>query len=176
MSLAERLETLPDYARDLKLNLTTLLDEGLLTPQQRWGCALTAAYTSRNAELLEALEQDAKQHLTPEAMNAARIAASLMGMNNVYYRFQHLISEAAYRSMPAKLRMQAIARPGIEKADFELFCMVASAINGCGACTDSHERVVRQAGLSAEAIQAGVRLGAVLNGLAVALEIAPRVA
>lgn len=171
MDLNALLETVPDHVRDLKLNLTGLLADPTLTDEQRYGSALTAAYVSRNARLTRAILAEATTHLSAEAINAAKIAASIMGMNNVYYRFRHVVSEKQYETMPTKLRMQSLARPGIEKANFELYCLVASAINGCSACSDSHEKVVRQAGLSLEAVQTGVRIASVVHGLAVALEI-----
>src|SRR5690606_1882598 len=103
-------------------------------------------------------------------VKAARAAASIMGMNNVYYRFTHLVGNDEYSKLPAKLRMNVIGNPGVDKTDFELYSLAVSAINGCGACVASHERVVRNAGLGAEAVQSAVRIAAVMHGIAVALE------
>ena len=91
-----------------------------------------------------------------------------MGMNNVYYRFVHLTSNPAYGQLPAKLRMQGIAAPGVDKEDFELMALAVSAIHGCGMCLDSHEAVLAKAGVRTEAIQEAVRIAAVLHGIAVA--------
>lgn len=90
-------------------------------------------------------------------------------MNNVYYRFVHLVG-GDYAKMPARLRMNIIARPGVEKADFELWSMAVSAINGCGMCMESHEQQLRAAGISTEQIQTAVRIAATVSGLAVVLE------
>jgi alkyl hydroperoxide reductase subunit D len=98
--------------------------------------------------------------------NAARGAAAVMAMNNVYYRFVHFNSNPEYGTMPAKLRMNFIGSHGIEKADFELFSLAVSAMNGCGMCIDSHERVLQQHGVKAEAIQSAVRIGAVMKAVA----------
>jgi alkyl hydroperoxide reductase subunit D len=92
-----------------------------------------------------------------------------MGMNNVYYRFTHLVG-GDYPNMPAKLRMNVMARPGVEKADFELWSLAVSAINGCGMCMESHEKIVRQAGLSQEQVQAAVRIAAVVHAVAAVLD------
>jgi alkyl hydroperoxide reductase subunit D len=92
-----------------------------------------------------------------------------MAMNNVYYRFTHLVSDTDYRSMPARLRMQVIANPGVPKADFELACLAVSAINGCGACLEAHAHQVTTAGLTKEAVQSAVRIAAVLQATAQAL-------
>ncbi|TVQ96931.1 MAG: alkyl hydroperoxide reductase [Deltaproteobacteria bacterium] len=162
--------SLPSYAKDLKLNLGSLLDSPDLSPQQSWGCAVAVAIACRNAPLREAVLHDAAAHLSDEAMHAARGAAAIMGMNNIYYRSTHMLSEKDYSSMPVKLRMQIIGRPGIDKADFELFCLAVSAVNGCGACLDSHDKVVRDAGLSKAAVQQSLRIASVLHAIAVVLD------
>ena len=103
--------------------------------------------------------------LSEEAAEAARAAAAIMGMNNVYYRFTHLASNKDYRNLPAKLRMNIIGKPGVEKADFELWSLAVSAINGCGMCVDSHEAELKKAGVTTEQIQAAVRIASVVNAV-----------
>ena len=166
MNLEQLLDTVPSYAKDLKLNLSNLLQQPDLTRQQIWGSALTSAITSRNPQLLKAITTGAAEHLKPEAMEAARAAAAIMGMNNVYYRFQHLAENKKYGTIPARLRMNVIRTHGIEPVDFELFCIAASAINGCGVCIDSHEKVVREKGTGEEVILGCVRIASVIHALA----------
>ncbi len=93
-----------------------------------------------------------------------------MGMNNIYYRFLHLVEDEEYKQMPARLRMNVMASPGIDKQDFELLSLAVSAINGCGTCVASHERQLRQHGLSREAVQSTVRIAAVIHAVAGVLE------
>jgi alkyl hydroperoxide reductase subunit D len=93
-----------------------------------------------------------------------------MAMNNVYYRFVHLASNKTYASLPAKLRMSVIGNPGVPKADFELWSLAVSAINGCGMCIDAHEKVLRETGVETAAIQTAVRFAAILQSVAIALE------
>jgi alkyl hydroperoxide reductase subunit D len=166
MTLNELMETVPAYARDLKLNFSTLTQQPELSPQQIWGTVVASAVASRNEELTRAALAEAAGHLSPQALEAAKGAAAIMGMNNIYYRFQHLASNENYRTMPARLRMQIIRSHGIDPVDFELWCAAVSAINGCGACVDSHDRVVREKGLSEEAVLAAIRLAAVVHALA----------
>jgi len=170
MSIETLLETVPAYARDLKLNLANLLQQPELTPQQTWGTALACAVAARNGELLAAVAERARQVLSETAFGAAEAAAAIMGMNNVYYRFQHLCTNDKYKTIPARLRMQVIRSHGSDPVDFELWCLAVSAINGCGACVDSHERVVREKGLAEEAVAAAIRLAAVIHALAGVLE------
>jgi alkyl hydroperoxide reductase subunit D len=161
---------LPDYARDLKLNLSSVLSVPTLTPQQLWGAALASAIAARNPDLLAAIEAEARTHLSPAAANAAKAAAAIMGMNNIYYRFTHLVGAPDYRGMPARLRMNVIANPGVDKVDFELWSLAVSAINGCGMCLEAHEREVLGKGLGREAVQDAVRIASVIHAVAVTLE------
>lgn len=166
MTLEQLLDTTPSYAKDLKLNLSNLVNQPELTKQQIWGSAVTSAITARNPQLIAAITAQAAEHLSPQALEAARAAAAIMGMNNIYYRFQHLAENKKYGTIPARLRMNVIRSHGIEHVDFELFCIAASAINGCGACVDSHERVVREKGTGEEVILGVVRIASVIHGLA----------
>jgi len=161
---------LPDYAADIRANLAAVMASPNLTEQQLWGVAVASAIAARNPELRAAVTASARAHLTDAAFAAARSAASLMGMNNVYYRFIDLLDKDEYRTMPARLRMQATVRPGIERNDFELMALAVSAINGCGACIHAHERSATGHGITREAVQDAVRIAAVLNGAASALE------
>lgn len=170
MSIEALKNRLPEYAKDLKLNLSSLATEAALTEQQRAGTFVASALASRNAEATAALIAEFGAQLSPEALTAAKAAAAIMAMNNIYYRFTHLAEAADYKSMPAKLRMNVIARPGVEKVDFELWSLAVSAINGCGMCIDSHEKIVRQHGVSAEAVQAAVRIAAVVHAVAATLD------
>jgi alkyl hydroperoxide reductase subunit D len=170
MSLAQLKERLPAFAKDVRLNLSSLLQDDSLDQRQRLGLMLACALATRNPAVIAAAEAEAESALDSSALDAARTAAALMAMNNVYYRFTHLVSDAAYRTLPARLRMNAIANPGVSKVEFELWSLGVSAINGCGACIDAHERALREAGVSPITIQAAVRCAAVLQSVAIALE------
>jgi alkyl hydroperoxide reductase subunit D len=170
MTIEALKDSLPDYARDLKLNLSSLASETLLTPQQRAGTFIACALAARNHAVTEAVMASFAPELSPEALNAAKSAAAIMAMNNIYYRFTHLASAEDYKTLPARLRMNVIGKPGVDKVDFELWCLAVSAINGCGVCVDSHEKILRGAGLSAEQIQAAARIAAVVHAVAATLE------
>ncbi|MBL8838235.1 MAG: carboxymuconolactone decarboxylase family protein [Alphaproteobacteria bacterium] len=170
MSLDALKDRLPDYARDLKLNLSTLAAEPALTEQQRAGTFIVSALASRNSAVTQAILAAFGPTLSPEALAATKAAAAIMGMNNIYYRFTHLVEAADYKTLPAKLRMNVMAKPGVDKADFELWSLAVSAINGCGMCMDSHEKIVRHAGLTVDAIQAAVRIAAVVHAVAATLD------
>jgi alkyl hydroperoxide reductase subunit D len=173
MTIEALKDRVPDHARDLRINLGVIAASTALTPAQAWGTAVACAATTRQPELIAAVEASAAAHLAPEALAAARGAAAIMGMNNVYYRFLHFIGDASeYGAMPARLRMQLLGKPGVEHLDFELWCLAASAITGCESCVRSHEKVVRERGGTKESVQDAVRIAAVLHGVAIALPVA----
>lgn len=166
MSLKQFADALPDYAKDLRLNMGSLLSDQLLGDQRKYGLLLACAHGTGYKPIVEAAEAEAEGKLSPEAANAARAAAAVMAMNNVYYRFVHLASNPEYGTLPAKLRMNVIGSPGIEKEDFELFSLAVSAMNGCGMCIDSHEKVLKSHGVKPDAIQAAARIAAVVKAVA----------
>jgi alkyl hydroperoxide reductase subunit D len=160
---------IPDYAKDLRLNLTSLAADATLTVQQRAGTFIASALASRNASVTRAIVAEFGPALSPEALAAAKAAAAIMAMNNIYYRFTHLVG-GDYPNMPARLRMNVIGKPGVEKADFELWSLAVSAVNGCGMCMEAHEKIVRQGGISQEQVQTAVRIASVVHAVAAILD------
>lgn len=170
MSIDNLKNTLPGYAKDIKLNLGSLVTTSSLTEQQLWGTLLATAVATKSPRVIAEVSDEAADHLSAEAFTAAKAAASIMAMNNVYYRSTHMIGDETYATMPAKLRMTVIGNPGVDKLDFELWSLAVSAIGGCGKCLESHEKAVRSAGLSREQVQEVIKIGAVVNAVATTLE------
>jgi alkyl hydroperoxide reductase subunit D len=166
-------DALPDYARDLKLNLGSVLTASGapgLNEKQIWSIALASAIAARNTAFARDVEAQAQAHLADVEVEGAKAAAAIMGMNNIYYRFLHLVEDNEYQSMPARLRMNVIANHGIDKNDFELISLAVSAVNGCGLCVTSHEKKLRAHEVSRESIQSAVRIAATIHAVAVTLE------
>ncbi len=164
MSLDALRETIPAYAKDISLNLSSLASETLLTDQQKWGVFLASAYATGVGPVVKAIEAAARDAgLSDEAATASKAAAAIMGMNNIYYRSLHLLKNQEYRTLPARLRMNIIANPGVDKTDFELWCTAVSAVNGCGMCLDSHEEELKKRGVPATHIQAALRIASVVH-------------
>ena len=171
MNLDTLLENLPSYAKDLKLNFSAVVRQQTdLSEQQLWGTIVACAMASRNEDLTASVLEEAAKYMTPQALEAAKGAAAVMGMNNIFYRFMHLSSNEKYATMRAGLRMNVIRTHGIDPLDFELWCIAVSAINGCGACVDSHEKVLREKGFGEEKIMAAIRVASVLHGIGVVLD------
>ena len=174
MSIDAIKKHIPDYAKDLRINLGNVLDveqANGMTENQVWATALATAIASRNKELVAAIGEQAASHLDQAWLDAARSSAAIMGMNNIYYRFVHLASNDEYAKLPARLRMTVIGSPGIDKVDFELLSLAVSAVNGCGMCIDSHEQIIKKGGLTSEVIQHAVRIASVMHAIAGVLDM-----
>jgi alkyl hydroperoxide reductase subunit D len=169
MSLEAVKNRIPEYAKDIKLNLSSISNEETLTQAQFWGTVLASALASGNAFVIREIAAEAEETLSPEAQQAAKAAASIMAMNNIYYRFLHLTSNPEYKNLPAKLRMNVIANPGVDKQDFELWSLAVSAINGCGMCVDAHESELLKGGMGKEQIQTAVRIASVIHAASAVL-------
>lgn len=168
MSIDNLKGALPEYAKDLKLNLGSLARSTELSEQQLWGTFLAAAAATKSPAVLREISEDAADILSGEAFDAALGAASIMGMNNVAYRAKGFLGDD-YTQVRMGLRMNIIGNPGVEKADFELWSLAVSTINGCHDCTAAHARVVREAGLTKEQVWEAVKVAATVTGVAQAL-------
>ena len=166
---------LPESAKDIKLNLQSVLQAESLSAAQRWGVALASAYAARNPQLTAAVREQAQREVEASVIDDAEAAAVLMAMNNVFYRFRHMVGKPSYGDKPARLRMNRLVKPASNKADFELFSLAVSAINGCENCLRAHEDTVTKHGLSEDQVNDAVRIAATIHAAAVALEIAPTV-
>ncbi|MEE2855245.1 MAG: alkyl hydroperoxide reductase [Actinomycetota bacterium] len=175
MSVDNLKEALPEYAKDLKLNLGSITRTTELNEEQLWGTLLASAAATRNTQVLTEIGAEAADILSAEAYNAALGAASIMGMNNVFYRGRGFL-DGKYDDLRAGLRMNIIANPGVEKVNFELWSFAVSSINGCPDCVAAHEHTLREAGVSRETIQEALKAAAIISGVAQAIVTAQTLA
>ena len=153
----------PEAAKDIRMNLRAVFADSTLAPRARWLVALTTAHVLGDDALRDAVLADGAPALDDAAKDDAQAATALMAMNNVYYRFRHMIGKAEYERLPARLRMARIAAPKTSKAEFELASLAASAITGCEMCVRAHEHSLVELGVPAEQIHDAVRIAAVLH-------------
>ncbi|MGV0732581.1 carboxymuconolactone decarboxylase family protein [Mycolicibacter sinensis] len=168
MSIENLKNAVPEFAKDLKLNLSSIARTTALNEEQLWGTLLASAAATRNATVFAEISSEAADNLSAEAYQAALGAASIMGMNNVFYRGRHFL-DGAYDDLRPGLRMNVIGNPGVDKATFELWSFAVSAINGCQACVGSHEQVVRDAGVGREAVLEALKVASIVAGVAQAI-------
>lgn len=168
------LETLqgkiPDVAKDIRLNLGAIERIETLDASQLWGAVLASALAGRQADVIEWAAAAARARMLPAAFDAARTAAAIMAMNNVYYRTRHLLQDADLDQAPARLRMQGMQTHGAPAVDFELWSVAVSAVNGCGMCLQSHVAKLKQHGVATEAINDVVRVAAIVAAAAATIE------
>lgn len=171
MTLDELIDSLPSFAKDLKLNYSSLVRNNTeLSTQQLWGTIVATVIATRSAPLTGALLAAASPQLSVQALEAAKAVAAVMGMNNIWYRFHHLSSNPKYATMPARLRMSALRSRGVEEVDTELWALAVSAVNGCGKCVDAHEKAVREKGASEEIVAAVIRVTSVIHAIGAVLD------
>ncbi|HIF0223601.1 TPA: carboxymuconolactone decarboxylase family protein [Legionella anisa] len=166
MSIEQLKQAIPDFAKDIRLNISNLFGnvaQSGLTETQFYGVALAVAYTLKDRRIIDAIKTEGALYITSELDHAVKTAAALMAMNNVYYRAIHLAENKELASLPANLRMNGMVNPGVAKADFELFALAVSAINGCGMCIHSHVKQLLEHELNKVAVQSALRIAATLN-------------
>ena len=162
-------QRLPETAKDIKLNLQSVLGESSLTNDQKWGLAVASAIATRSAALRDATIADARRHVAQSVLDDAAAAAVVMAMNNIYYRFRHMVEKPAYGQKPPRLRMNRMNQPTTNKVDFELYSLAVSAIHGCEMCVRAHEKVVVEAGITEDQVNDTIRIAATIHAAAIAL-------
>jgi alkyl hydroperoxide reductase subunit D len=174
MSIEQLKQDIPDFAKDARLNLSNLfgnISQSGLTEAQFYGVALAIAYSLREKKIVAAISDAGAAYITPELQQAAKIAATLMAMNNIYYRSIHLAEDKELSQLPANLRMNGMMNSGVSKVDFELFSLAVSALNGCGMCINAHVRQLAESEVSRIAIQSVLRIAAVLNAVSLSINM-----
>jgi alkyl hydroperoxide reductase subunit D len=156
----------PEYAKDLRLNLSSVITASSLEPTMAWGAALTAALVSKNEQVIHGILEDAKEHLDETHMNGVKAAAAIMGMSNVWYKFTDLVQDEEVKKQPAKLRMNVVINHGgVSQALFEGWSLAASVVNACGVCINAHASQIRKQELSTQNIVDIGRIAAVVKAV-----------
>ncbi len=169
-SLQSIKDRLPDYAKDIKLNLDAVVTRSSLAPAAALGAALAAAFAAQSPALVAAFR--ASDALPAAQAEAALTAAALMGMNNVWYPFVEMADDPELKSMRAELRMNAYAtHGGVDRANFELYALAASIVGKCAFCVASHYRQLRDNGTTVQQLRDVGRIAAVVAAAAQVLAV-----
>jgi len=169
MSIENLKNQIKDYAKDTRLNLSILTSAQGITQNQAYGIALASAYSTRSQVVIDSILGEVADKISVAEIEAAKSAATIMAMNNIYYRAIHFSGDDELAKMPAGLRMQVIANSGIERTDFELYALAVSAINGCGACVEAHVKQSYEHGVTRQGVQSTLKIAAVINAVAQAV-------
>jgi alkyl hydroperoxide reductase subunit D len=152
------------YVRDLKLNLTSTLTSAHLSEKECALVALSIAVNNNNGILINFLERVAlEKGATAEEIAEAAGCASLLALNNVFYRFRHFTGKEKYTQIPARVRMQLMSSPVTGKEFFELMSIAVSAVNGCEMCVNAHEKSILALGSTEERVFDAVRIASIIT-------------
>lgn len=156
-------DALPDWAKDIRLNLDAVIERSSLPLVEALGCALAAAFAARSPALVAAM----RERLQPQDAEAALTAAALMGMNNVWYPFVEMAGDEALKTLRPELRMNAYAsHGGVPRRQFEACALAASIVGKCHYCVRSHYALLRQEGMSTQQLRDVGRIAAVVHAAA----------
>jgi alkyl hydroperoxide reductase subunit D len=156
-------DRLPEHAKDIRLNLDGVIARSSLAPEDALGVALAAAFAARSKELVDAFRAAVP---APEGY-AALTAASLMGMNNVWYPFVEMADDDELKTLRPELRMNAYAsHGGVSKAKFESYALAASIVGKCHFCVKSHFDLLKREGLTTQQLRDIGRIAAVVYATA----------
>jgi lipoyl-dependent peroxiredoxin subunit D len=163
-------ERIPDYAKDLRLNLDAVIARSSLAPNEAVGAALAAAYAAKSTPLIEAIRGAPELPVADE--NAALTAAALMGMTNVWYSYVDFAGDAELKMQPAQLRMQAYqTHGGVDQRGFEIYALAASIVGKCRSCINAHFATLKQEGMSTNQLRDIGRIAAVIQAVALTLAV-----
>lgn len=152
------------YLRDLKLNFISTLSSEHLSGKEIGLLGLSTAVNNINQPLGEFYTRFAEENgATPEEIAEAAACASLLASNNVFYRFRHFTQKEKYTQIPARIRMQIMAKPVSGKEFFELASLAISAVNGCEMCVNAHEDSLIKMGTTEERIFDAVRIASLVT-------------
>ncbi|MCM5680190.1 carboxymuconolactone decarboxylase family protein [Schlegelella sp. S2-27] len=153
-------DQIPDYAKDIRLNIDAVIARSSLPAEDALGCALAAAFAAKSKPIIDVLKAN-----TPEAEgNAALTAAALMGMNNAWYPYIEMAGDDELKTVRAELRMNAYATSGgVEKKKFEAYALAASIVGKCHFCVKSHYDLLKKEGYSTQQLRDIGRIAAVVN-------------
>lgn len=155
-------ELIPDYAKDIRLNIDGTIARSSLTGNDAVAVALAAAFAAKSRKIIDIIS--ASGALSEEEKNAVLTASALMGMNNVWYPYVEMTEDADLKSQPAQLRMNAYAtNGGVDKRRFEMYALSASIIGKCQFCIKSHFDLLKHEGMSSQQLRDVGRIAAVIN-------------
>jgi lipoyl-dependent peroxiredoxin subunit D len=167
--------SIPDYAKDVRLNLDAVIARSSLDRADALGVALAAAYAARSKALVDAMRDSGE--LSDVDASAALSAAALMAMNNVWYPYVEMANDEDLRTQRAELRMNAYAtHGGVDKNRFEMFSLAASIVGKCHFCIGSHYKLLKEHGVSAQQLRDIGRISAVIVAAANVLAVEPAAA
>jgi alkyl hydroperoxide reductase subunit D len=165
MSWVDQLkESLPDYAKDVRLNLDSVIKRSSINEELASACALAAAFATGNGKLVSFIQSSIADE---KERDAALAAASIMAMTNIWYPYVEMVDDENLKGLPAQIRMNTIAsHGGTTKSNFEAFSLAASIVGKCHFCVKAHYETLKTEGYTVEQLRDIGRIAAVMNSVA----------
>ena len=156
-------ETIPDYAKDTRLNLDAVIKRSSIPANEAEAIAVAAAFATGNTKFWTWLHSVISERAEADA---ALTAASLMAMNNVWYPYVEMADDENLKGLPAQLRMNAITNHGgTTKARFEAYSLAASIVGKCHFCVKAHYETLKKEGYTTEQLRDIGRIAAVITAV-----------
>lgn len=156
-------ETIPEYAKDTKLNIDSVIKRSSLPIEEAEAIALASAFATGNTKMwtwIHSVLADRKE------ADAALTAASLMAMNNTWYPYVEMADDVNLTGLPAQLRMNAIStHGGTTKGRFEAYSLSASIVGKCHFCVKAHYETLKKEGYTVEQLRDIGRIASVINAV-----------
>jgi alkyl hydroperoxide reductase subunit D len=164
MSWVDQLkDSLPEYAKDIKLNLDAVINRSTVDPDHALYISIAAAFATGNGKLLAFITANATDEVEK---NAALTAGAIMAQNNVWYPFIEMADDTNLKGLPAQLRMNAISsHGGTTKGKFEAYSLASSIVGKCHFCVKAHYETLKGEGYSIEQLRDIGRIAATVNAL-----------
>jgi alkyl hydroperoxide reductase subunit D len=159
-------ESIPDHSKDIRLNLDAVINRSGLDIVDTHAIAYAAALSAGNGGLAFEIEHNSPLFNDEKVREAAKTAASLMGMNNIYYPFVEMTQDPDLKGLPAGLRMNAYAsHGGVTKKQFEMYSLAASIVGKCHFCVKNHYDVLKKEGVTVQQLQMIGKIASVINAI-----------
>ena len=156
-------ESLPEYAKDIKLNLDAVINRSTVDAELATHLALASAFATGNGKLIAFIAAGSNNEIEK---NAALTAGAIMAQNNIWYPYLEMANDSNLKGLPAQLRMNAIAsHGGTSKANFEAYCLASSIIGKCHFCVKAHYETLKEEGYTVEQLRDIGRIAAVINSI-----------
>lgn len=156
-------QSIPDYAKDTRLNLDAVIKRSTLPAEEAEAVAVAAAFATGNSKFWTWVHS---QITDRKEADAALTAASLMAMNNTWYPYVEMAEDDNLKGLSAQLRMNAIStHGGTTKGRFEAYSLAASIVGKCHFCVKAHYDTLKKEGYTVEQLRDIGRIASVINAV-----------
>ena len=165
-------DAIPDYAKDIKLNLSSLISNSEYEDELVYGCAYASSLSLGNESLITVFENECKERFDSYFVDSIKSTVVIMTLNNVWYKYRDAMPSNEMKMAPQKMRVNVMAKhAGLDKILFESISLCVSAINGCTFCVKAHSEILLKNDNTKECIFNIGRIASVISAAAKAISL-----